>query len=203
MRNVANDVGRRSVVSCWSSGRGKSPGTGCATLGLLLLLASACGDEANAPDPYAVAPVCTSGVLLDPNYQPAPEMAPGRACIPCHLDENSASGEEDAPVFSFSGTAYPTAHEPDYCAGAAASGAVVEVTDARGMTFTTTVNPGGNFYAELAGFTYPYRAKLTFEGRTREMIDEQTTGDCNSCHTQDGADPDAPRSPAPGRILLP
>ena len=177
-----------------------------------LLLASAavagagCGDRGreNLPDPFAVAPVCSSGTMLPANYQPSPEMAPGRACITCHVQENTASGEEgDAPVFSFAGTAYPTGHEPDDCSGAAAAGAVVELTDARGMTFQATVNDGGNFYDEIPGFTFPYTARIEFNGQTRVMLEPQRRGDCNACHTQDGTDTDDPTDPAPGRILLP
>lgn len=176
----------------------------------LLLLASVagagCGGDGRegVPDPFAVAPACTSGTLLDPNYQPSPEMSPGRACIACHVEENTASGEEgDAPVFTFAGTAYPTGHEPDYCSGAPAAGAVVELTDARGMTFTSVVNDGGNFYDQLAGFTFPYTARIKLGGKFRAMLEPQMSGDCNACHTQAGTDTEDPTDPAPGRILLP
>lgn len=166
----------------------------------------ACGGHGHevVPDPFAVAPTCSSGTLLDPNYQPSPEMSPGRACIACHVEENTASGEQgDAPLFTFAGTAYPTGHEPDYCSGAPAAGAVVELTDARGMTFSSVVNDGGNFYDQIAGFTFPYTARITFNGKTRVMLEPQNSGDCNACHTQDGTDTVDPRDPAPGRILLP
>ena len=43
----------------------------------------------------------------------------------------------------------------------------------------------------------PYTAKVLFGGRVREMIERQTDGDCNGCHTEDGA------KDAPGRIVLP
>jgi hypothetical protein len=43
----------------------------------------------------------------------------------------------------------------------------------------------------------PYKAKVTYMGRERAMVAAQTSGDCNSCHTQNGA------NSAPGRILLP
>jgi hypothetical protein len=44
---------------------------------------------------------------------------------------------------------------------------------------------------------FPYSAKVSYMGRERAMAAMQTTGDCNSCHTQGGA------NSAPGRILLP
>jgi len=166
----------------------------------------ACGDHGPDPlaDPFAGASLCSSGTLLDPNYQPSPEMAPGRACISCHVEENTASGEEgDAPVFTFAGTVYPTGHEPDDCSGAPAAGAVVELTDARGMTSSSVVNAGGNFYGQLAGFAFPYTARLTFNGKTRVMQKPQRSGDCNACHTRDGTDIVDAAQPAPGRIVLP
>lgn len=175
-------------------------------VGGLALLVAGCGgpDREGVPDPFAVAPLCTSGTMLDPNHQPSPEMSPGRACIGCHVEENTASGEEgDAPVFTFAGTVYPTGHEPDFCSGAPAAGAVVDIIDARGVKFSAIVNDGGNFYDDLPGFVFPYTARITFRGKTRVMLEPQQSGDCNACHTQEGTDPDDPSHPAPGRILLP
>ena len=71
------------------------------------------------------------------------------------------------------------------------------VTDAAGKIFTAEVNPGGNFLLEEARFTYPYQAKVVFQGRERKMDAAQQIGDCNSCHTAAGS------SGAPGRIVLP
>jgi cytochrome c553 len=124
-------------------------------------------------------------------------MGPGRACVACHAASNAATGEGDAPLFAFAGTMYPTAHEPDHCIATAGEGAVVEVVDARGVTFTATANGAGNSFSEDVGLTPPYRAQITFAGRTRQMLAAQTSGDCNGCHTQRGD------SAAPGRILLP
>jgi hypothetical protein len=38
---------------------------------------------------------------------------------------------------------------------------------------------------------------VQFKGKTRAMVAPQTNGDCNSCHTENGA------NKAPGRVLLP
>ena len=43
----------------------------------------------------------------------------------------------------------------------------------------------------------PFTAKVTHQGRERAMTTTQTSGDCNGCHTQAGA------NGAPGRITLP
>jgi len=47
------------------------------------------------------------------------------------------------------------------------------------------------------GADHTFRAKVVYQGRERIMTVAQTIGDCNSCHTQYGA------NNAPGRILLP
>lgn len=132
--------------------------------------------------------VCTSGTAWNGGNEGSPAMNPGLACINCH-----ASGGE-APRFSIAGTLYPSLHEPDLCNGASA--ATVVITGADGQTLTMTAHAGGNFYSELAVAT-PFAAKVVFQGRERAMAAHQTSGDCNGCHTQNGA------NGAPGRIVLP
>jgi hypothetical protein len=118
-------------------------------------------------------------------------MNPGRACIDCH----SMGG--DGPAYSVAGTVYPSAHEPDLCNGADGAGVVVvTIVGADGLTQMLTPNAAGNF-GSRAAVAFPYRAKISYMGRERAMAAMQTTGDCNSCHTQNGA------NGAPGRILLP
>jgi hypothetical protein len=118
-------------------------------------------------------------------------MNPGRACISCH------AGNGEAPQFTIAGTVYPTGHEPDLCNGAnGTNGARVVIVDASNRTVTLTPNAVGNFYSTTA-ITAPYTAKVTYQGRERIMPAAQTSGDCNACHTQNGA------NGAPGRITLP
>ncbi len=50
---------------------------------------------------------------------------------------------------------------------------------------------------EDASFLPPYRAKVTSAQGERAMAAEQTSGDCNGCHTTEGA------NGAPGRIVSP
>jgi len=150
------------------------------------------GGSVVTPDPFAVPPTCTSKTYWS-GGEGAATMDPGLGCISCH------QGQREAPSFAIAGTLYPTAHEPDNCngAGAAASaGARVVITGADGNSVTLTPNSAGNFYYQGAVAT-PFRARVTYMGRTREMGQSQTSGDCNSCHTQNGA------NQAPGRILLP
>jgi hypothetical protein len=140
------------------------------------------------PDPFSVPPTCTSGTTW--RGDKGPMMNPGRACIDCH-------SQDEGPDFTIAGTIYPTAHEPDLCYGAdGADGSQVVITGADGRVITLTPNGSGNFSYEGA-VTLPFRAKVVYMGRERVMAAPQTSGDCNSCHTQTGA------MNAPGRVLLP
>jgi hypothetical protein len=145
------------------------------------------------PDPFTVAPTCTSGVTWNGGNNGSQSMNPGMACISCHT---STGGE--APRYSIAGTVYPTAHEPNLCNGAngTTTGAQIVIVGADGKTLTLTPNSAGNFFSPTT-VALPYQAKVTYQGRERVMLEAQTSGDCNSCHTQSGA------NNAPGRILLP
>jgi hypothetical protein len=143
-------------------------------------------------DPYSTPVVCTSNTTWTGGNDGSRNMDPGKACISCHV----TSGGE-APRFALAGTIYPTAHEPDLCnGGSTTTGAQVVVTGADGKSITMTPNTSGNFYYQGALAT-PYSVKVTYMGRERAMIARQTSGDCNTCHTQSGA------MMAPGRIMLP
>lgn len=158
------------------------PTTGCAT-GI---------DAGTTPDPFSVPPTCTSNTTWTRRTSGSGSMEPGMACVNCH-----ASSGGEAPTFMIAGTIYPTAHEPDLCNGAnGTNGAQVVITGANGVSTTLTPNAAGNFYYTGAVAT-PFRAKVIYLGRERDMASAQTSGDCNSCHTQNGA------MSAPGRIILP
>lgn len=136
------------------------------------------------------APICSSGATWTRGDHGSAEMNPGRACLACHATMHG-------PALSIAGTVYPTAHEPDLCDGAdLASGGSVVITGADGQTLMLQPNAAGNFETG-AHVAIPFTAKITYAGRERAMSDSQTSGDCNGCHTQDGA------SGAPGRIMLP
>jgi hypothetical protein len=135
-------------------------------------------------------PICTSGMTWTNGDEGSSEMNPGMACNACH-----SRGE--GPLFSIAGTIYPTVHEPDLCNGApSSSGAQVVITGADGRVLTLAPNRAGNFYSETA-VAGPYQAKIVTAAGERAMTAQQTSGDCNSCHTQAGA------NGAPGRIMLP
>jgi hypothetical protein len=147
------------------------------------------GDASAGANPYAVAAVCTSMKYWTSGNSGS--MRPGEACIACH-----ARGE--GPPFNLAGTVFPTAHEPNDCNGTGGSlaGAKVVVTDKNGSIITMTPDSVGNFSYQGALVT-PFTAKVVQNGQERIMVTPQTSGDCNSCHTQAGM------SSAPGRIIVP
>jgi hypothetical protein len=152
----------------------------------------AVADAGTAPsaDPLAAAATCTSGMTWTQGDHGSAAMNPGRACITCHARMNG-------PDLTIAGTLYPTGHEPDLCYGAdGADGARIVITGADGQTITLTPVPSGNFHLRTRVAT-PFTAKVMYMGRERAMTATQTSGDCNSCHTQSGA------NGAPGRITLP
>ncbi len=136
--------------------------------------------------------VCTSGTTWTRGDRGSQNMHPGMACIDCH------SKQFDAPRFTIAGTVYPTEHEPDDCNGLSgtSSGVKVVITGADGKELAIPVNSVGNFYATTT-VAKPFKAKVVAGGKERAMSASQTTGDCNSCHTETGA------NNAPGRIAAP
>lgn len=155
-----------------------------------------CGDVDAGPNPFDVPPTCTS--MTTSIVDEGSAMKPGSACVKCH------NSDIEAPNLTLGGTAYGTAHEPNDCNAQAVSGpaintAVVEITDNNGAVIALKVNSVGNFYrkSELGAVAMPYTAKIKYNGLERVMVAAQTSGDCNSCHTQTGT------QKAPGRILLP
>jgi hypothetical protein len=171
---------------------------------LMALGTAACGSPPThrnvqaPPDPLAAEPACSSGVMRDPNEAESELMMPGHACNACHNDVAASTGETP-PIFRFAGTVYLSGHEPDDCVGSAAYGAQVWITDSKGVILSARVNKVGNFSLETSypSFTPPFTAKVRFQGRERQMLQPQSEGDCNTCHTSTG------EMDAPGRIVLP
>ncbi len=145
-----------------------------------------CATLPSASDPFFDTAVqCSSNSRL---------MHPGLACVDCH----KRSGEREAAIYTMAGTVYPTGHEPNDCNGASATtGAQVVITDATGRETRLSLNSAGNFFT-TARFTAPCTVKVVRGDKVREMKTSlPAVADCNSCHTQDGAEG------APGRIALP
>jgi mono/diheme cytochrome c family protein len=146
------------------------------------------GTDAGAPTV-----VCTSGKTWTDGDHGSALMHPGEACIACHTVDHG-------PTFAAAGTVFPTLHEPDNCDGADLSGmAIIDIVDSKGVETKIPVDSVGNFhaYADQVTITPPFSAAVVEGTARRAMSEHQTTGDCNSCHTVDGA------NGAPGRIMEP
>jgi hypothetical protein len=194
---IAGPSGGRDVIR-----RGASNAVGglgaLMTLGALVALvafaAVGLGACTASPEPT----ICSSGRTAGTSENE--DMAPGLACISCHELTNSGGDGMEAPSFAFAGTVYRRVHEPDFCVGGpeGSDPAEVEVISATGQHHLAPVTAGGNFMLELdAPLEFPITAGVRYRGRTRWMIQRQVTGDCNTCHTEQG------ERNAPGRIQLP
>ena len=147
------------------------------------------GVDAAVVDAAPVEPACITDRMWTGGNRESPLMHPGGECIDCHT-------RLDGPPFDIAGTVYAGFHQVLDCNGE--SGATVVITDANGQVFTLTSNSAGNFYLPVGrGLQTPYTAKVVVDGVERVMFSPQTNGDCNSCHTQDGA------NGAPGRVHIP
>ncbi len=146
------------------------------------------------PDnPYDTPAVCTSGEMWTEGDEGDEDMTPGRACIACH----SGPGGDEGPRFLVAGTVYPTAHEPDDCNGI--GGVDIEITDANGDVRILSARDSGNFFmgGDPGDLAMPITARVLQGDLVLPMLTPIDTGDCNTCHTQEG------KEGAPGRIVLP
>lgn len=133
---------------------------------------------------------CTSGKTWADGNNGSPLMHPGAACNACHQ-------QQGGPNLRAAGTVYPTLHEPNDCNGSAPPPALtVLITDNSGRVTRLPVNSVGNFSTRTR-IRAPYKAAVTDGTKTRAMVGSVTSGDCNSCHTDPGA------NGAPGRIMAP
>ena len=132
---------------------------------------------------------CTVGAAGALALVPVETMAPGTACVVCHLGIGK-------PIY-IAGTVYPALHDPDLCLGV--TGVTVEVVDTNGAAHQLDVNTSGNFLDQslLALWPSPWTVSVLRGTARRSMVGTVTNGDCNSCHTAAGA------NGAPGRILAP
>jgi hypothetical protein len=155
------------------------------------------GDAAaDAGNPYDTPSTCTSDRHWTGGDTRSELMHPGGTCINCHTTGVGLFNLQHGPSFTLAGTLFPSAHEPDDCNGAAGSGVSIVVKGANGQMVTMTPNTVGNFHSATR-VTMPYTVEVHYQGRVRAMTTPQSTGDCNSCHTERGT------SGAPGRIMLP
>jgi mono/diheme cytochrome c family protein len=151
-------------------------------------------NDPNQPPPAET--TCSSGTFWPTRWDDgSPDMNPGLPCRGCHLVDKPSR------AYFFMGTAFPTLHEQDRCNSIVPPGTRVEIIDRNGaVALTLPVRAKGNFmsYARDAEVALPFTARVvTADGRVSQMMTPQMTGDCNACHTEQGA------NGAPGRIMIP
>ena len=170
--------------------------------GTLLIAMAACTGIVEAPDEGSgstTAAQCTSATYWKDKDMGSEFMHPGGKCNECH------NKNMNAPNFTIAGTVYQTAHEPDECNGVNGSilleggmnEVTVVITDGSGRSLPPLpVNSVGNFRHEV-NVIPPFKVKVVKGGKENKMTASPPHGDCNLCHTQQGA------SLAPGRITIP
>ncbi len=163
--------------------------------------AGTCGTvDAGTPGPdggFGPQPTtCASGSYWTLGDQESSNMNPGLACKACHATKAITKN------YQFMGTVYPALHEKDRCNSRPPTGVKIEIIDKNGavaMTMTPS-SISGNFRSSIPivnTVQVPYTARITANGKTATMMTPQMSGDCNTCHTEQGA------SGANGRLVWP
>lgn len=160
-----------------------------------------CNPASPGPQPTS----CASNQLWAYGNSGSAGMNPGLACLACHKGQNFAGQNplgysKLSRAYFFMGTAFASAHSKDLCIAPPPSGARIEILDKNGVVAQTlTPNSYGNFYSGSSTTTValPYTARVVANGKTARMLAPQTSGDCNTCHTEQGL------QGAPGRIYWP
>jgi mono/diheme cytochrome c family protein len=149
-------------------------------------------------DPFGGSSVCSRGQEWTMGNVESPFMNPGMACKTCHAAMKPFVNNR----IQIGGTVYETGHEPDLCFGidGVKDPMYVEITDATMKVTQLPVNEGGNFLwdsFQLGDVAFPITAKVVRGDQERVMLASQMDGNCNDCHTENGA------NGAPGRIVAP
>ena len=164
--------------------------------------------DGGIPDSGTMLPVkCSSGMKWTSGNAASEWMNPGYACRSCHLGQNflgqNPRGESNLQyAMFFMGTAFADFQEENLCMPKSVpAGAVVEILGADGgVALSLAIDPAsGNFRSTstTSEVPLPYRARIRANGMVRTMAALQMSGDCNTCHTEQG------REGAPGRIVWP
>lgn len=193
--SAATEPGTGDAPTTSSNATTDAPTTGGAT-------GSATGDAttggSTGDDPFSGETVCSRGLSWDMGNTESPFMNPGMACLTCHAAMEPFLSNR----ILVGGTVYETGHEPDRCFGidGVKDPMFVEITDANAVVTQLEVNQGGNFLWDKAvhgSLAFPITARVVRGDEERVMLTPQMDGDCNRCHTEDGA------NAAPGRIVAP
>jgi cytochrome c553 len=153
---------------------------------LAMLGLSACA-EVNLDTAPGAAAGCEDPT--EDNLNPQAPMLPGRSCMACHRQGGQASGA----VWTASGTVYGSSSSA--CNSGGLEGVKVELADEnRKILITLYTNRSGNFYTAEPLQYEKLIARVSKDGKIKEMSTPVPSGDCAGCHN--------PTGPAGGRIYL-
>lgn len=167
------------------SRRGRVPLLAIALAGLGLI-ATSCAPPVN----IAAVPQAVNGCDPPTEDELVPEapMLPGRNCLVCH----SPQGQASRRVWTAAGTVY--ANADDKC-NQGLAGVKVEIADAnRKILITLTTNRSGNFFTSEPIDFRGVIARVSKDGKFKEMQGAMVNAYCPECHYPGGI--------APGRIFL-
>jgi hypothetical protein len=180
----------KAAVTGFTSGRGTASG-GCLiasvfppAVAVLVALASlgACNAVEDVLDPVHARAVAALGPETF-GLEQGPTHRPGQPCLTCHGGQGPGS-----PELSVGGTVYETQAAMQWL-----EGAIVTLTDAKGMIKELTTNRTGNCLVRANEWrpVYPMRVSVSFGGVSIDMVTHVgRAGSCADCHT----DPAGPAS---------
>ncbi len=136
---------------------------------------------------------CASGMIYDQITEPPGElMNPGLSCPSCHFENQLFY-----VYFQYAGTVMAAVHERDRCKSPPPPGGTVEILELDGgVWWSTPVNSSGSFHNLDAGPS-PFVARLITDAGVKVSASLHLSGNCNSCHTAQGA------NDAGGRLTWP
>lgn len=150
-------------------------------------MAAGCAPPVN----LAAVPEAVAGCEPPTEDELVPEapMLPGRNCVVCH----SPTGQASRRVWTAAGTVYDSPNAK--CNTQGVPGVKVEIADKnRKILITLYTNRSGNFFtSEPIDFTGVI-ARVSKDGKFKEMMGAQVNAFCPECHYPGGA--------AGGRIYL-
>ncbi len=156
-------------------------------LGVALLLGLSACAEVNLDKAAGAGAGCEDP--SEDNLVPQAPMLPGRSCMACHRQGGQASGA----VWTASGTVYGSGSSA--CNTGGLEGVKVELADEnRKILITLYTNRSGNFFTAEPLSYEKLIARVSKDGKIKEMSSPVPSGDCASCHN--------PTGPAGARIYL-
>lgn len=152
------------------------------TLSSFILILAACGGggESTKVDVAAAGAAAGCETATQTQLTTGDSMLPGRQCLKCH----KAGGQAKDEAYTAAGTVFGSGSAQ--CNPGGLSGVKVEILDAAGAVVDTLMTGAtGNFYTRKP-LPASYRARVSKNGKSLEMVGPRADGDCASCHQPNG-----------------